>query len=62
MASRYPKVPAKVGTIPMVVWLRSRKPPKVGEKIQYRWDEHQRWQIGIVTSVEPLKFDRWSEA
>lgn len=61
MAARYPKVPAKVGTIPMVVWLRSKKPPTIGARIHYRWDPGQRWQIGVVTCVAPLKFDRWGE-
>lgn len=59
MSERYPKVPAKVGTVPMLVWLRSKKPPSIGNKIQYRDAEGGQWKTGVVTSTEPLKFDQF---
>ena len=57
--ARYPYVPAKVGTVPMLVWLRSRKPPVIGAKIQYRDIEGGKWKTGLVTSAAPLKLDQF---
>ena len=57
--ARYPRVYAKVGTVPMMVFLRSKKPISVDDKIQYREYENGKWAYGIVTSISPLKFDKW---
>lgn len=62
--SRYPRVYAKVGTVPYMVWLRSKKPPTVGQKIEYRLFEPIRgvkeWSVGMVTCAVPLKFNQWA--
>lgn len=52
---RYHGMPAKVGTIPKFVYLRSRKPYKVGDKIEFKLGDRHPWQRGEVTSLEPLK-------
>lgn len=54
MASRYPKVAAKIGTVPKLVWLWSRKPLIVGARVQFRDDPSGAWQTGIVTQVNAL--------
>lgn len=54
--SRYPKVPAKIGTIPMTVWLRSRKPLAVGARVEFRERERGPWITGRVTGLTPLPF------
>jgi hypothetical protein len=54
VASRYPKVAAKIGTVPKLIWLRSRKPVTVGARVQFRTDTSGEWQTGIVTQVNAL--------
>jgi hypothetical protein len=58
MSSRYPKLYGKVGTIPMFIWFRSRKPYKVGDRVEFRTIENGRWETGIITNLEPLRLDR----
>lgn len=52
---RYPGIPAKVGTVPKLIYLRSCKPYKVGDLIEFRLGDGYKWQRGEVTSADPLK-------
>jgi len=57
---RYPKVYAKVGTVPMFIWLRSRKPYRVGDRIQWLASAptpSAQWVFGIVTNLDPFRLD-----
>jgi len=55
MSPRYPYIYGKVGTMPAFFWLRSRKPIAVGDHIQFRERVRDWWQVGEVTSIDPLK-------
>lgn len=56
---RYPEQYGKIGTVPVLMKLRSRKPFRVGDKIEFKRAEHDcaPWRKGIVTCSNPLKLD-----
>lgn len=51
-------VPAKVGTVPMLIRLDMRRRIAIGARV--RWQEicHGDYETGIVTNIEPLRIER----
>lgn len=52
-------VPAKVGTMPMMIRLDGRCKIAIGNKV--RWREHdgqRKWETGIVDCIDPLRISR----
>jgi hypothetical protein len=51
-------IPAKVGTIPMLIKLDTACDLRIGGRVVWSEQDGGRWHEGIVTNVEPLRIDR----
>lgn len=50
-----PLIPAKIGTIPMLIVLKSRRSLVPGDAVEFRCREYPKWARGFVTATCPLK-------
>ena len=52
-------VPAKIGTIPMIVRFDLRTPLRVGAKVRFQTCCFGNWETGVVSCVDPLRVGRF---
>lgn len=54
--SRFDHVPAKIGTVPMNVWIPNDTVLEVGKRLVFFEDMHGQRQTGIIDKLEPILF------
>ncbi len=52
----YDQIPAKVGTVPMTVWVRNTTDLVVGGRVKFTQFENGEEQTGYITKLEPVLF------